>query len=121
MSNHTPGPWRWWDHAGQQGLSCLAGSDQDWPVLMAAVPNGDIWPIILIRNPADKSLIEAAPDLLAACKRLLSARECDRCIEDHGANMIEAEECGCGCHAEIYNAQRQAHAAIAKAKGTTDD
>lgn len=57
MSEHTPGPWTAGPASSIVGQAVMAGI-----VMVAAVPSGE----------ANAALIAAAPDLLAACKALLS-------------------------------------------------
>jgi len=63
MSGHTPGPWlAEFTSCGKQDDGCRGG----WKIVgpYHSEPHG-------YHNSSDASLIAAAPDLLAACKRVL--------------------------------------------------
>ncbi len=57
-------------------------------------------------------LIAAAPDLLAACKAMLSDTLCDVCYEDECG-----QGCECRCHTRLERAREAAEAAIARVEG----
>lgn len=65
-AGHTPGPWRWYDELvlaggdGRIGLCVIARSSGGFPF--------DTNP----ENEANAHLISAAPDLLAACEKLVT-------------------------------------------------
>lgn len=86
-TKHTPGPWK---AVGRDVLSMHASPRSSGPLVCVVDDNDDD------RWPADSALIAAAPDLLAACERLLDAVE----RGDHKAKAVDA-----------------ARAAIARAKG----
>lgn len=90
MSKHTPGPWEdaregWIDSFDGQSVIEYAGCGSHEA---------------LYGNPADKTLILAAPDLLEACESLIN-------IE-----LIDVVSVG-----PLREALNKARAAIAKAKG----
>lgn len=89
-AKHTPGPWRW--------------REGGFPRLEAIEPNrAIIWYTNdddgLHATEGDKYLIEAAPDLLAACEAITYMDVCDHC-----------------CQHKDCEAVRMACAALAKAK-----
>lgn len=85
-TKHTPGPWR----VDVDGVIRADNGDEVF------ASHGDTEGHYLAATPEDRRLIAAAPDLLAACERLLDAVE----RRDHKAKAVDA-----------------ARAAIARAKG----
>ena len=67
MSEHTPGPWLW--SPGGFLYHPVPGKDVPTYVLRGVSQYGHVAAI----SPADKALIAAAPDLLAACEAIVAA------------------------------------------------
>ena len=100
---HTPGPWTWLDHGDWHelvhyipGETFKDGTPLYFRVISDGSAGGEYGPDIDVNGP-DARMIAAAPDLYAACERLVRAQG-----EDVGA-VIEAMD--------------MARAAISKAKG----
>ena len=70
MSDHTPGPWR--HSASSGGWDCVRGAHNQ---IIAKLSEN---------NPANATLIAAAPDMLAELKRLRDV------VGDEDASCIEA-------------------------------
>ena len=92
MGEHTPGPWSWdaygWDLVAPGATVLLVQQDSNGYIVCKA-------------SEADKNLIAAAPDLLAACEAAVALMED---FEFKGTNPHEL-----------------CTAAIAKARGETSD
>ncbi len=99
MIKHTPRPWHEWSDIDEDGISdfIVGKKTADGFPIIAEMYTDD--------NPADKALIIAAPDLFAACARLLEL------IDDvyHGDGELPLEDI-----------MDDARAAIAKAKVVID-
>ncbi|OAI41249.1 hypothetical protein AYO40_03450 [Planctomycetaceae bacterium SCGC AG-212-D15] len=68
---HTPSPWKWVEKNGWSGIETSDGED----LLLYAICSTDQhgWHgKVVTDNPADRALLIAAPDLLAACKAAYS-------------------------------------------------
>jgi len=87
-ANHTPGPWRLSDGSPDVGVV----TDEK---LIAMVTNDEDSPMDVDEQLANSRLVAAAPDLLAALRRLL-------------ARSFDGDD---------YDATSEAEAAIAKAEG----
>ncbi len=96
MSAHTPGPWVWIDN---DGCEELFGSDGE-----GVITSADGYWSAAPKSDADKALIAAAPELLAALDGLLN---------------YEPAHCACGFDGctEPKKAWDAARDAIAKAEG----
>lgn len=103
MSQHTPGPWEWvgtaegWYKVGgveaADGSTVMHFGDDEAYYPTEGQPPGN----------ADRHLILAAPDLLAACERML-------------ADLKERQETKM-CSRASWEQEADLRAAIAKAKG----
>jgi len=70
VTKHTPGPWRWWTSNSRLRLSSDA-THKDGDVLYACTLRDGA--DVVVVNPADVPLIEAAPDLLQELTLLVGA------------------------------------------------
>jgi len=77
MSQHTPGPWRWWTSNSWRRLTCenREHSNQDGGVLCPTVCR-DGHPDTIVSD-ADMALIAAAPDLLEALRGVVAVADRD--------------------------------------------
>lgn len=92
---HTPGPWEIHDNIGRKSeLGIVADAA---PCIIAVMGNAKAWPA---EARANARLIAAAPDLLAACQRIVDC---------------EDKQPGANCEACV----KLARAAIARATSTT--
>lgn len=95
--SHTPGPWKW-DYESGEALQLKAGQ-----ALVLSIGSGRV------PSSKDANLLAAAPELLTACKALLSD------IGDVARNLVR-EAHGKICATDPC-AVCQVEAAIAKAEG----
>lgn len=100
MGEHTPGPWRL---SGPDCFGDYTVQSQESPLAIAAVCNGQMRSMggKSGEHTANAQLIEAAPDLLAACEEFVG--------------KVEAGK------ARSSKSYAQMKAAISKAKGRADD
>jgi hypothetical protein len=108
---HTPGPWKF-ETSGWYGYSTLWNPDTRQEVLVTSGRNDGDSPITWMGeelSDADRALIEAAPDLLAALEQLSVLVE----FTEISSRDMEAHE----FEAVLDFAMRDAKAAIAKATG----
>lgn len=111
---HTPGPWQRGEYDDFLGYDCMTGGIRVGPVVLDANRYGqrrsyDEKPWDRERMEADASLIAAAPDLLAACEGCADLlRMLDRLGFVPGGYSPDG-------------ALADAEAAIAKARGQTND
>jgi hypothetical protein len=116
MTEHTPGPWQWCHpDTSVSILHCADDDPMTTGILIALGHEGCAerqGRNCAIRNgpsrDADLSLISAAPELLAALRRLL-AKSTDMLEQDFVAQWREGNE--------LAEEVAQAEAAIAKAEG----
>ena len=113
MTTHTPGPWEFWNEL------CI-GTEDEWAGgtlnvqnvtdkdLIAIVSLGWVEPRAGGTHLANAHLIAAAPDLLAACEKVVAAYD-----------MAAGAKCDEISWADFYNSGgvNPIRAAIAKAKG----
>ena len=104
MSEHTPGPWKASDEPGAYDVCVVEHENwrKNWYVATDGPKRAEPEP--------DACLIAAAPDLLAACE--LSLEWLDSVCD---------ENFSLGAEPEGIEAKRQIVAAIAKAKGESDE
>ena len=98
MADHTPGPWEVYYAGTGPNRSIWVQQDGVRELILGTVRDGE-WE----RDVADAHLIAAAPDLLAACKELLS-------MEEQRAESLDL-------HIGNWPAIKAARHAIAKAEG----
>ena len=111
MTDHTPGPWRFVESPAW-GYSTLWNPETREEVLVTEGQNDGDSPETWMGEEltdANRALIEAAPDLLAACKDLLDAY-----FDYHDSHSLTQS-----VTAKSGAASDAAIAAIAKAKGET--
>lgn len=106
MTQHTPGPWAWVN--GQ--LVALRPDREGGNLDVLSVADGKSWPFVVILNEADEQLITAAPDLLAACKKLLAV------VEDFMPNI---GQCVLQDYQRLNEGLIEGKTAIAKAESDT--
>lgn len=99
MTEHTKGPWKF-EHIGNELV--LFGDHGDCPFILRA-PLGN-----LTLDHPDARLIEAAPELLEACKAALSFGEHDK----HCTWLV-----GGPCECRLNETRKRIEDAIAKATG----
>lgn len=101
--NHTPGPWR---VAGGGSNAILAPSPSEKPdrYVQVIYSDGDSY---FYQSRGDASLIAAAPDLLAALKKLSASHLAT--IEGEG---FDPEHCVCSDLDDAFAAIRKAEGAI---------
>ena len=92
---HTPGPWKY-EEPGWDGLLHLKGANGKVVATFLSEP----------AKPSDTALLAAAPELLEACKSLLTVID---------VRMLELSESKWGKRKR--EAERKAKAALAKARG----
>lgn len=70
--SHTPGPWKWWTSNSWRRLTC---DDRQWPNqeggVLCPIVCRDGHPDVSV-SEEDMGLIAAAPDLLAALKKVVA-------------------------------------------------
>ena len=106
MSEHTPGPWSWydgWEHEGRIFSVRLAPKDAFDEGILIGTSTGEIE----IRNEADAHLIAAAPDLLEALLLPYPMGAYLRCRESGDSSAAD----------ELHEYEAKVQAAIAKARG----
>lgn len=122
MDKFTPGPWKFYQLHGEDGLGYIRREDEDGKEI---AHHGDP-DRSFQENVANARLIAAAPDMLAALRRgrVVMAGECDTALASYcragadGALLREAMEPDERRHVEsLEGAIAKIDAAIAKAEG----
>lgn len=84
---HTPGPWRIETGGGSDPTSHVYADDPN-----GCAADGDLVTIAdLIENEANARLIAAAPDLLAACKKMRQIASAQFGLNEANAAIAKAE------------------------------
>lgn len=96
MEKHTPGPWRIHEFPDYEGGNPWYRIEADTTLFLTVSECSDGY--ISGQNEANAYLIAAAPDLLAACMKLVEAADCQSMNQ-------------------VYDATELARAAIARATG----